>query len=158
MAQITFSFHSYISTLRYPPPRGAVSTAQTSWSQEEKEKVGGGRRGRPGAGGSPVDYWNRWAADDKISLYFKVILVLKVFTLLSKVIPTPAGGAAGSAGPHGGSSIRLVCVCLHLWSGNRQDNSSLLFLVTKWECVSWRPAWDWQPWLPILQQGGLRMV
>lgn len=29
-----------------------------------------------------------------------------------------------------------------------------LLLVTKYECVSLRPAWDPQPWLPIPWQGG----
>lgn len=46
---------------RYPSPWGAISTAQTPWSQEEKEKVGGGGGGWSGAGGSSVDPWIRWA-------------------------------------------------------------------------------------------------
>lgn len=78
----TFAFHFCIFHLRYPPPGGVVSTPQTSWPQEEKEKVGGGRRGQSGAGGSPVDSWIWWGTDSfYISVYIKIIFVYVTLTL-----------------------------------------------------------------------------
>lgn len=71
------------------------------------------------------------------------------------------GWIAGSNGCNKASSIYFFlfdCTCGSKQPTKITPNCCSLPLMTKYECVSLRPAWDLQPGLPAPWQGGRRMV